>query len=353
MLATDQKSTLHELLDQSLEQDQHKADYTGPAREFKFDQNSKIVPNLDAGIFGTAISTPSFQPTDWAWSQIFGKLGPSVFGKNKSKGLPGDYLLALRPEQRAALLNDHLQNTDTNWLLRTFDQNARAVLSDKYTPISNTDLLDILDKVVSGSDLPSATARGSCVSPDSLNASIIFKNIEIPGTSDGNKNWGIGVKIRNGETGNRRGGIHALVKRHSCDNSIVLDNDIEGYSFLHLGSATAKLINVKDRIATILPFAATLLEKLIEADSQDIPDFADVINGICIQHGWDSDRKDRIFQGTEGRETRLGLVNGVTYSAHYVADPDAKSDIEAIGGAILVAKDSVFHQAALVYRNSK
>lgn len=344
------KTQIQDLLDQSIEQDTHKANYKGPAKQFHFDEASRITQ--EAGpLFGGASFSP-LAPTPWAWSQIFQKLGPSVFGK-VSKSLPSDYLLALRPEQRADLLNDHIQHTDTNWLVRSFDDTARAVLSDRYTTIDNTDLLDLLNKVSEGTQQEHSLTRTSSVTPDSLNVRIIWKNIETGNNSHGNGSWGIGTYIRNGETGNRRGGIFPLIQRHGCQNSIIIDSSQEAYEFLHLGNLEAKRTLVKAAIGDVLPFAAKLLNDLIAADEQQIPDFTDVLAGICKQYGWSEDQKSRIAIGTEGRETKLGLINGITFSAHAIEDPDRKADIEIAGGSILLTPDSVFHKFASIGRELK
>jgi len=345
--------TVQNLLDQSQDQDTHKADFTSPARSFQFDQSSRIIPQVEAGLFGQTASVSSLAPTPWAWSQIFSKLGPTVYGKDKNKSLPSDYLLALRPEQRAELLNDHLQHTDTNWLVRSYDDTARAVLSDRYTAINNSDLLDILNQISNGTQQPHHLTRNSSVTPDSLNVRIIWKNIDTGDDSHGNGSWGIGTYVRNGETGNRKGGILPLVQRHSCQNSIIIDNGKSGYEFLHLGSLSSKLTLVKAAISDVLPFAAHLLDKLIKADGEKIPDFTDVISGLCKQYNWDEDVKLKIATGTEGRDTRAGLVNGVTYVANFIEDPDRKADFQIAGGAILLAPDSVFHTAVRIAREAR
>lgn len=341
MLAT-QTHTIEELLETSREQDTHKADFKAPAQAFRFDEQSNLVPS------DGQYSVSPLTPTRWAWSQIFNKLGPVVLKGNRS--LPADYLLALKPHQRAALLNDHIGDAKQTWLVRSFDNTARAVLSDKYTAISNTELLDIVDRVAAGTTQTHSLTRDSSVNPDSLNLRIIWKDVDTGDDHNGNGRWGIGVGVTNGETGNRRGGIYPLIKRHSCDNSILFDLEGQKYEFLHLGSLHAKLANVKAAIGNALPFAAELLDTLIQADAIEIPNIDEVIAGICAERGWDNKIQIRIAQGTEGQTTKLGLVNGITFAAHEVVNPDEKTDFQLFGGAILLAPDSVFHSYAKVGR---
>lgn len=341
MLNVSTKSPIQDLLDQSIEQDTHKADYRGTAKEFKFDEASKLITPTP--------HTPGLAPTPWAWSQTFKRLGPVVFGRDKT--LPADYLLALRPEQRAELLNDHIQHTDQKWLVRSYDDTARAVLSDRYvTSFDNTALLDILNQISAGTEQEHKITRTTSVTPDSLNVRIIWKDVQVQSDNPRNKDWGIGVYIRNGEIGNRKGGVYPLIQRHSCQNSIIVDASQTGYEFWHLGNPTSKLTLVKAAITDVLPFAAKLLDDMIKADAKQIPDFADTIAGLCKQYNWTDATKAEIAIGSEGRDTKAGLVNGITFAAHRVEDPNAKAELEAAGGAILLAADSVFHRAASVGR---
>lgn len=340
MLDTIQTKTIQSLLEVSQEHDTHKADYRGAAQSFTFNETSRLVPSD-----GQYSVTP-LDPTRWAWGQIFQKLGPVVLGGNRT--LPAEYLLALKPHQRAALLNDHIAGAKQDWLVRSYDDQVRAVLSDKYAPISNTEMLDIVNRVAEGTTQTHSVTRDSSVSPDSLNLRIIWKDVETGDDSKGNGRWGIGVGVTNGEIGNRRGGIYPLIKRHSCDNSILFDLEGQKYEFLHLGSVHAKLANVKAAIGNALPFAAQLLDQLIQADAVEIPNIEDVIAGICIERGWDEKTKIRIAQGAEGQATKLGVVNGITFAAHAVENPDDQTLYQLFGGSILLADDSVFHRYARI-----
>jgi hypothetical protein len=345
------KATIQELLDQSKEQDEHKTDYIAHPHAMKFDQNC-IMQVEPGGLFMNG--TVALSPNEWAYRQIFSKLGTTVFGKGVNKTLPADYMMALRPDLRAYVLNDHLKNyPNGDWFVRAYDDTCRAVLSDRYAAIGNTELLTILSAVTNEAKTPSHLTNSSSVNQDSLNVRIIWKDVNRGDDSKGNGKWGIGVAITNGETGKRRLRGMPLLQRDSCDNSIILDGSVNGFEFTHRGSINTKMIVVKSAMQEILPFAAELLETMIAAESQSIPDFSSVLAGLAIQYGWDDKQAAAVAIGTEGRETRAGIVNGVTHSAKLYEDADARMDIEILGGRILVAPDSIFSQAAKVYQTSE
>ena len=342
-------SPVDQFLDRSLEFDQHKADFVKPAQVCQFDETSRLT--MPADMFGLAASAIPLLPTDWAWRQIFAKLGSTVFGSGTNKVLPFDYLLALKPELRAYVLNEHLGRASGEWMIRAYGDTCRAVLSSQYAPIGNSEVLDILRAISTSTSQPYSLTRSSEVTPDSLNVRIIWKNVTTPQDRGGNSDWGIGTYIGNGETGNRKLRVLPLIQRGSCQNSIIVNKELGGIELMHRGSVSTKRVLMKSTLMEVLPFAAELLERMIEADDQEIPDFADVLKGLTKQYGWSDETATNVAMGTEGKDTRAGLVNGVTFAAHSIADPDERTDLEMLGGALLMASDSLFYRAAFTGRN--
>lgn len=337
---------IEQLLHESQLQDETKVDLKAPASHLWFNEFAQIEQyhhiRRDEQVSGP------YMLTDWAHRQLFQKLGPTVFKGQKGKSLPGDYLMALDPSYRAYLLNKHMESfKGRDWFVRTNGEHCRAILSEGYADISNTSLLDLLAKVTEAEGIDH-NLHASSVTPDGLNVKIIWRNIEVPGLdpSSGNGNWGVGVYIGNGEIGNKKLRMLPYIQRHSCSNSLMVDNDKGGLEFSHVGSPHTKMTLIKAKMIEVLPIAAQLIETMIQADAEKLPSFHDVLNGISLQYNWNDDFKLRVGTGTEGRETRAGIVNGITFAAQSIADPDARADTEIMAGRILLAPDSVFHKAA-------
>ena len=350
-METQVTTQLEAMLAKSKAMDEHKADFVNSASTHHFMPDGKLsVPSK--WLANDHVSIEPLELTEHAFRQVCSKLAPSVFGKGSSKNLPFDYLNAIKPELRATVLNEHLTRAEGDWMVRAFDTNCRAVLSGQYSAIGNTELLDVLDQIVSAGSSPSSMTKTSEVNPDTLNARIIFRNVIKP--DGGNKpmgDWGIGVYIGNGETGNRRLRCLPLIQRHSCQNSIIVDSGKGAVEFVHRGSVSTKRVLIRSAMAEVFPWAAKLLDKMIAAEEEKLPDFTEVLDGLAEQYHWNDDLKTKVAIGCEGQETRAGLVNGVTFAAHeMLKDSDEIADMEILGGAILLAPDSVFHKAVRVAR---
>ena len=342
---------IQQLLEDSRTQDEHKSDYLVHPHDISFD-DACVMHVQSNSLFANGVT--ALNPNDWAFRQMFQKLGTTVYGKGANKTLPADYLFALRPDLRAYLMNDHLRNyPNGDWFVRAYDDTCRAVLSDRYASIANTELLNILSVVSKETQAPHYLTNSSSVNPDSLNVRIIWKDVRHGDDRNGNGNWGIGVAITNGEIGQRRLRGMPLLQRHSCQNSIVLDDTVNGFEFTHRGSVQTKMIVVKSAMQEILPFAAEMLETMIAAETDVIPDFTEVLAGLAMQYGWEDNVTAAVAIGTEGQETRAGIVNGITHAAKGFENPDDRMDMEILGGRILVAEESVFSRAAYAYQRAQ
>lgn len=342
MLETTSKTDLQNLLEESREHDTHKTDYKQDAKSFSFDNDANMaIPENMMGALN--VQYPPMPQTDWALRQICQKLGKSVFGGQKT--LPFDYIKAMRPNLRAYVLNHHVSNSDNlgTWLVRAYDTEVRAVLSDRYAPISNTELLEMLNQIAESSNAPHSVTKSSSVRPDDLNIKIIWKNIVKPKPDKGgNDNWGVGVYIGNGEIGNRKLRVRPLIQRHSCQNSIIGNSDLSSLEITHIGNPRAKLNLLKSVMVEALPFAAQLLEDMIAADDKELPEISKVLYILSKQYNWSQDIYSKTLIGTEGNQSIAGVVNGITYAAQSITNPNDRVDMEELGGAILLDKDSVF-----------
>jgi hypothetical protein len=339
---TQTQETIDTILEQARALDLDKADFYGQPESFTFDKNANMV--VPGTLFG---GVPPMPMSEWATRQLYQKLGPAVFGKGSNKSLPNDYLTALLPDRRATLLNDHVKTLPVGsdgWFVRSYKGEIRAVLSKGYTNIGNTELVEIAEEVVRQNPSSEFSLVRPNLTPDTLHLKMIWKNVNPnPDRKDGG--WGIGVYIGNGEIGNRRLSVFPMLQRHSCTNSIIVESE-RGVEFIHRGSRDSKMAILKAIIAELFPIAADALNKMIKADSEKIPQFTDVLSGLAKQYGWSDVVTTNVAVGTEGRDTRAGLINGITFAAHSSnLSQDDQADMEILGGRILLASDSVFHQA--------
>lgn len=345
---------LSDLLDYANDLAQYKADYKGKPTEFTFTNDGLLTSRrLNGDLFGYAMSPARL--TDHAIKQACTKLGRAY----ELPSLPADYMRALQtkaPETFAQNMNAAIDRLPKGggWTVRTYQDEARAVLSDEYLVFDNKDMLGLLNTVLETDNTPHRISTRSFVTVNNMVADVLFKDIHT-GRSDGNGGFQLGVRIRNGEIGDWSGGIYPVVKRTSCDNSISVDDRAMSFTFKHFGRNTmaSKRVMLKSAMMEILPFSTNIIEKLLEAEETELPRFADIVNGLGFKHGWSESFIGAVFAGSEARYSLAGLVNGVTFAAHTQAsNPEAMTDAEFLGGALLFdSRQNLIHEAEAIHNS--
>jgi len=338
-----------ELQLQARDMDTRKEDYTVEAKDLFFNEDADmLLPPTTADLFGTqaAVKIEPLQINDRAFSQMCGKMGKVIMADYRERTLPENYLRALPAGLRADLLNSHAQAMGTEkWLVRTYEDRARAVLSDRYGQFDNSEILDLLVQAMEADDgLKESTKPVRCfLDEDAMHVKIVWPNVTKG--KDGGP-YGIGFYVGNGEVGNYRARIYPVVQRHTCTNSIILRKEA-GFEMYHKGDITAKRVMFKASLLEVFQGAGEVVQKMIEAEEEQLPQFSDILAGMTKQYNWSDREKMAVAAGTEGKTTRGALVNGVTYMAHtlYGDNHDTMVEWEMVGGDLLVAPDSVFSRA--------
>lgn len=324
---------LNELIEESKGYDSQKLDTVVVSNQISFDELARMLPD------GRLAKMPPLKMTTWAQDQLFTKLGPAVFGRGSKKSLPRDYLGSIPSDLLATNLNRIIQGTRYSWLIRQYGYDCRAVLDGHYPCVDNTEILMALNDAISDrTDVHVARAR---VTPDSMNVQTIWH--------DGHK-YGVGVYVGDGEIGNQRVRVLPLVKRTACDNSIIVDEEATSFTAFHKGSTRHIMFAVRSAIGQALKMAGEVLDRFMQAEYEKIESFDDVLNGLALRYKWDDDRKANLFLGTENNQSRMGLVNGVSYMAQSVGDEDERTGLEVLSGRLLYSPAAEFLAIARSYR---
>jgi hypothetical protein len=337
---------------------QQKIDYVTPVAQVWFADDGALV--IDQPSVVGAVST-RLPMTQHALTQVFARLGKAVW-PNAERPLPSDFMLDIPADWRALNLNRAARAMPEarGWTVRSWVPDlqmgmgdvpfARAVMDQFYFPFDNDKMLAIVGEVLREKAPAHRISPQSFVKPDEMRVDVLIgeKQTDRP-DAGGNAAWQWGVGLKNSEIGRGSGGAYAIIKRHSCDNSIAVDMDGYNYSFRHWAKKE-ELRNLRKNelytaIANILPFGVELIERMVAADFETLPNFGEIIEGMTIQRGWSPEFVGQVWLGSEGNRSVAGVINGVTNAAQKVADPVARFDLELLGGAILVAPDSVFSPA--------
>lgn len=324
------QATLHDLHQMSVEYDTYKADFDIPAGLIRFDEQARMVVSGDVDLFGNG-GGMVLPVLPRALGHIAGRLGgPSLGYLKKCNGDNG--LLDLRAENINRWLR--LYDQEKVWKLRTYQNDVRAVMSEHYRPVGNTEMLrHILDLVPN--DFAYKLVR-PFVDPDTLYIKMTFAD-------DDSGNYAVGAAFVNGEVGNHQLKVLPFVQRHACTNSIVYTNG--GWSHKHYGVTRAWLVgSIKQMIGNVFDLGADLLERVVQAEMEQIPDVAETIKAICKKRGLKPHVQNAAIAGSEYRHTRMGVVNGLSFAAHAAEGltVSERMDLESLSGAILAEDGDLF-----------
>lgn len=357
-------TTIRDLLAQSQELDARKTDY-GKGWSFYF-RGGKLFAQQGDQVVGP------YLPTDLAVQQTCAKLGAGTYGKGSGRSLPSEpFIKWLRDadfaDAASLLLNAHMgkvsQQGKVPWFVRTMrdgeTDTVRAVLSQWYAPLSNTQMLGYVDQALDLFGEQRGTRPVDSVIRPYLTGDDMQVRMTFPGDAmvwpDGERGpYALGVYIGNNETG--RGGIEAgaLIQRTTCTNSIVIVGQ-EGAYFKQAHRGLYQLLGqqVGLVIGNALKLGAEYLVKLVELKRREIPDIFKVINEMAAREKWATPFTTAVEEGLEGGNSIYSLVNGFTYAAHkvYEEQPETMLAWEKRAGQIVVNPDSVFgrvYQPAVV-----
>ncbi len=274
----------------------------------------------------------------WATAQVCHRLG-----------IPVDYYRKLSRPLRDANVNHWLWREDaepedegtarpgcpSSWLLRAKNQEVRAVLSERYRPLDNADLIGTLIPVLEDR----FEVRGIALTPESFHLRLVDPRLArevLP-----NDRLMVGVHVANSETGRRSVTVDALVWRLVCLNGMV--RLVRGKSLLrqrHVSWDRPRFADALNRtVCEAVTAGAGLIDRLQAATREPVPDVEGVIRAIAQQAALTQAIQDRVKQALLStpppqQERVYGLVQALTFVAQSLT-PDDRYDLEVTAGRLL------------------
>jgi len=308
-------------IERSKEFDSKKADFIADVKDIVFDEGATlsriIVPD---DLWNANIALPL---TEWSLQQACEKLGPPPMG----------YMRQCPPDLIAYNLNYWVakNHKDRAWMVRSYGEDCRAIVSAQYIPVMNTFVLETARDYLEGVDYKIAAPF---VSPDDLHINFMYKDFN-------GGSYRAGVHLDNGETGKTLLRIAPSIQVTACTNSIHWTKGGVEQKHYHTTLGFMKGL-LKENLGQLFNVSIEMVEAAVAAEVERIPEVGDVISQICKEKGYSEDIERNALLGTEGEKTLMGLVNGFTYAAHELDDVDKALELENLGGAILMDRNSVF-----------
>jgi hypothetical protein len=331
-----------DLLEQSRDYDERKSTFDRAWNDLQFQERQVVVRDASIGAM-------AFNPTDWALRQLTQTLGPAYWG-TPTRSLPLDYLKRLPTPQYDELMNMHVGiggGKPTRML--TYEDKARAFLSDKYTEVQNTKSVEMLHNIMNlDGKAGSYKVLSGWVTPDKMQIKTMC--YERPTPDDP---YGFGIFVDNDEIGGGRIKALPMIQRTTCQNSIIFNQET-AFSKVHRGNQGIILVSFQLTILEALRASAELIDLMLASYQKTLPSIEDVIGNLAKAQGWSDDFKLQVAVGTEGHHSVAGVVNGVSHAAKMYehTDKEKRAEMEMFAGAILVSPETIFGRAAIKARQT-
>lgn len=335
-----------------------KRDYIAPARAMEMKVAEDGAPSL-------CIDTPEqaipLAVNSYAHGQLASRL--DIPGRYYRRMLAGD---ASTRGLLAANVNQWLSRDDGRHMVRTLDNTARAVLSDRYRTIDNDEIAEISLPILS--DQPDMQIASCNISDTHLHIKALFPRIE--GEVAVGDAVQAGIVISNSEVGAGAVSITPLIYRLVCLNGMIAQDG--RFRAMHLGERAemgagafvlyksdtrraereALRLKLRDVVQACASrqYLDSIIQKMREANGDRIE--GDVVKGVEVlakQRSLSEDERGGVLRHLieGGNLSRYGLLNAVTRQAQDVADYDRATALEAMGGAILELPRSQWREIAL------
>ena len=248
-------------------------------------------------------------------------------------------------------VNTLLSKVDSNYTVRTVNNTARAILSDRYLPVDNYLVMKEVMPIFMG--FPGAEIRSATLTDKRMYMQIVFPHTTkdiVPGDA-----VQYGLTLTNSEVGLGAVKVESTIWRLVCSNGMIgqsivnrkhvgrriaEDDNMEMYRKetvqADLKSFTMKL---SDIVAYSLQIAQVeaLYAPLKTAAGVKVEKPEETIQNITKRYGLKDHESQHILRNmlSENNWSKYGIINGVTNAAHITESADRQYDLERIGNDIL------------------
>jgi hypothetical protein len=295
-----------------------------------------LSPVIMDGALGLAVQGTVYRLKRHAALQLADRLCASHHDGN----MPRAYWDAWEPARQAGeleyLLDKHNRRGGGRVVARTFGGQIRAMVSGEYGVIDTLPMVQRVLANVQGQNLPEAEVIGrSWLTADACQLTVMFtKTREINGT-----HWGLGVRFRTDEIGTGSFSCEGVLRRTSCNNSLVFNPEVSRVSVMHRGRNAMHVAwaVMEETIQASLARGGEVLRLMVmaERDPIQVPDYGLFLDKLLGDLGLNEGEQRAVYEGTEGARTVGGVINGITHAAKDSSD-ERSVELERLAAALLM-----------------
>lgn len=387
MITTTRNANLTDLVTILRDQHARKIDLVTPAANFGFRDARLVIAGVDPLLEDDGVTDPNgtYVPTAPFDGDVADKLRiPVAYLRRMREERPDLYdvntngLLRGKTRRSAAGDVEEVYTADPrSFLLRLFrgDEGehgvARALLSDRYAPADN---LDVLMATLDGIEAAGASAVCTVASADLTDRRMVIKvhaeQIAVEArdflrgyrspftgqTGDECPLMFAGFRITNSETGDGRFTITPEVTVKVCNNGMTISKDMVAQT--HLGGRldagvirwsedterkNLEVVKAKtrDSVATFLSegYLRRTVEALTVRAGEEVGTTREAVVALTKPLGYTEAQQDMILEQfvRGGQFTRGGVVNAITAASQTLTDGDAAHDMDLAATRLLLA----------------
>lgn len=209
---------------------------------------------------------------------------------------------------------------------RLYGKICRAVLSEQYGSILNTELLEALKLPL---QLLSEDYRiiDYKITRDSVMIKTLYKDFNV---ADGS--YGAGVYIYNDEVGRGALRLGTLIKRGRCDNTTILSNVKTLY---HRSNVYERLSNFLPDFSISLKETEQYIVNFSKLKNIPLKNFTEEIQAFQKKYQLTTEQVLEFEHGMEGEYNLFGWCNGITAMAK-LFEVERRTDFEMMAGDIMM-----------------
>lgn len=294
-------------------------------KDYVVNSNSMFVDgDLDLALWS---ENKAFEFTQHSFSQLCGKLG-----------VPVRYMKKCLKEGQERLVPDNINKwlsdiEPKKFLVRTYGESARGILSDKYSVMDTPDILTSLADVTDD-----FRVKSYFMDEERLHVRMIGEQLNVP-----KEDLFCGLQIDSSDVGRKLLTVQFFVYKQVCTNGLVvpkLNSTI--FEQKHIGITQDEFIRGFKENIDVLPDLVAKVEEFIEHGRKSIITDAKELGNIIEKTIKDlklpekSDDKILELLNTNYSNTRWGVVNSLTEFAQEFT-LERRLEIERYAGNLLVA----------------
>jgi hypothetical protein len=302
----------------------------------------EIIKGVKGHVIKSSVDQKMYALTDGAFFQLAGLVGPS---NGERLNFPGYLRACLAHDERLVSIN--LQawmqaNKEKQMLLRSVSPRGisvgRAFLSERYVPVDDLDVLEILEKI---EEATSADVRMLEIGEESFHLKLSWRRerheVKVGDVIE------FGVSISNSEVGKRAVRIEPMVWRLNCGNGMIgRAADLEGgvWYVRHAGRTERVLSVVTDALRASLPAAREMSRLMAASVKEQIDKPVERLKSLAKEEGLSesiisSATEEMLREAAGGPVTKFDFINGVTGAGRQQKNADLRYDLERLGASLL------------------